>query len=655
MSDERTIKPNAPADFAPQLGDYKTLQPFRYWCQKVLPLVYDDSLSYYELLCKVVDYLNKTMEDVETLHGDVANLHTAYIELQNYVNNYFSTLDVQQEINNKLDNMASNGTLSSLIAPLVTGSPVIVSSTTEMTDKTKIYVLLPDGHMYRWDGDKFSDTGYVYASNNYPWDNLPYSYNNNFVHFYSPYNVNGYLNNNGSIIDSETYKVTPFIKLNKNIEIYNNLIGGAYTCFYNENFGLISSIQNSSIEKPFTMPENSYFVRFSILPTNYVRTVNENYSDIVDFSKTDYRVNENLINYNSPYNKSGYYNQNGALIPSETYKVTPLIKFKGNATLYTNLTTSAFAKIMDVNFLNEKFVNINGNYTPDNDCYISFSILPQYYIKLTDKLRSMSQLNGLRTDCYFVATDSFETTEYPIITFTFTTTECEYKSNDTVLFSKTFNSPLLFKKALFINTNKGTKIIITDGMQYYESDWLIQLSGNLTNTFNIFINNETLLVGDSYYSYANTRVSGQLVKLGLDCKTLSFPGATPSTLYTMLMNVLQNYKPNAIIWGCGMNGDNETNITVLNNIIEYCSINDIRLYVCTIPNTASKDNTNYNKAVLTSNNNKSSFMCDLRKSVQDDNNNWYPNFLSSDGVHPTEFGARALAITLAEYANLKLI
>ena len=102
MSDERTIKPNKPANFTPQLGDYKTLQPFRYWCQKVLPLVYDDSLSYYELLCKVVDYLNKTMEDVETLHGDVTNLHTAYVELQGYVNNYFASLDVQQEINNKL-------------------------------------------------------------------------------------------------------------------------------------------------------------------------------------------------------------------------------------------------------------------------------------------------------------------------------------------------------------------------------------------------------------------------------------------------------------------------------------------------------------------------------------------------------------------------
>ena len=97
------------------MDNYIDLKPFRFWCQKALPLVYDDSLSYYELLCKVVDYLNKTMENVETLHSDVTNLHTAYEKLQSYVNNYFSSLDVQEEINNKLDEMASNGELYEII------------------------------------------------------------------------------------------------------------------------------------------------------------------------------------------------------------------------------------------------------------------------------------------------------------------------------------------------------------------------------------------------------------------------------------------------------------------------------------------------------------------------------------------------------------
>lgn len=107
------------AVYTPTLGEYKTLQPFRYWCQKVLPLVYDDSLSYYELLNKVVDYLNKTMEDVETLHEDVEALHAAYEQLQQYVNDYFDSLDVQEEINTKLDAMASDGSLSTLLAPYI--------------------------------------------------------------------------------------------------------------------------------------------------------------------------------------------------------------------------------------------------------------------------------------------------------------------------------------------------------------------------------------------------------------------------------------------------------------------------------------------------------------------------------------------------------
>ena len=43
-----------------------------FWCQKVLPLVYDDSLSYYELLCKVVDKLNE-MVDAYAPYGDTIN------------------------------------------------------------------------------------------------------------------------------------------------------------------------------------------------------------------------------------------------------------------------------------------------------------------------------------------------------------------------------------------------------------------------------------------------------------------------------------------------------------------------------------------------------------------------------------------------------
>lgn len=49
----------------------------RYWCQKILPAVYDDSLSYYELLNKVVAKLNDVIAatneiiDCVNEHGEV--------------------------------------------------------------------------------------------------------------------------------------------------------------------------------------------------------------------------------------------------------------------------------------------------------------------------------------------------------------------------------------------------------------------------------------------------------------------------------------------------------------------------------------------------------------------------------------------------------
>ena len=112
-------------NFTPGLEPYKTTGSFKFWCQKVLPLVYDDSLSYYELLCKVVNYLNDVISNVDGLKTDVDNLVKAYDELQDYVNNYFDNIDVQTEINNKLDSMVEDGTLGSLISDL-TFNPINV-------------------------------------------------------------------------------------------------------------------------------------------------------------------------------------------------------------------------------------------------------------------------------------------------------------------------------------------------------------------------------------------------------------------------------------------------------------------------------------------------------------------------------------------------
>ena len=79
---------------------------------KSIPLAFDESLSYYEVLCGVLDKL-KTQEEVINNNADLL------AELESYVKNYFDNLDVQEEINNKLDEMAEDGTLENLISQYI--------------------------------------------------------------------------------------------------------------------------------------------------------------------------------------------------------------------------------------------------------------------------------------------------------------------------------------------------------------------------------------------------------------------------------------------------------------------------------------------------------------------------------------------------------
>ena len=61
---------------------------FRFWCYRVLPLVYDDSLSYYEILCKVVDYINNLIETDKVQNDEIAKLKQEVQTVQNWINNF---------------------------------------------------------------------------------------------------------------------------------------------------------------------------------------------------------------------------------------------------------------------------------------------------------------------------------------------------------------------------------------------------------------------------------------------------------------------------------------------------------------------------------------------------------------------------------------
>ena len=86
-------------------------QPFRFWCQKVLPLVYDDSLSYMELLSKVIDKLNQMGEGYN-------ELAEAFIKLKEYVETFVSE-EIEPIIDAKLQEMLEDGTIEGIVARLM--------------------------------------------------------------------------------------------------------------------------------------------------------------------------------------------------------------------------------------------------------------------------------------------------------------------------------------------------------------------------------------------------------------------------------------------------------------------------------------------------------------------------------------------------------
>lgn len=58
----------------------ETIKTLRFYCQKVLPLVYDDSLSYYELLCKVCEKLNEVITTQNSIPEYIEKKIKEYIE-----------------------------------------------------------------------------------------------------------------------------------------------------------------------------------------------------------------------------------------------------------------------------------------------------------------------------------------------------------------------------------------------------------------------------------------------------------------------------------------------------------------------------------------------------------------------------------------------
>lgn len=106
----------------------------------MLPTSYKESLTYEEQILAIGHYLETTVYPAINNNAEaLTELQGLFVALEDYVNNYFDNLDVQEEINNKLDDMVKQGTLQEIIADYLNSKAIFgFDSVADMKNATNL-------------------------------------------------------------------------------------------------------------------------------------------------------------------------------------------------------------------------------------------------------------------------------------------------------------------------------------------------------------------------------------------------------------------------------------------------------------------------------------------------------------------------------------
>ena len=160
------------------------VQMLRFYAQKILPLVYDESLSYYEYLGKVVQKLNEVIASDNEQSTTIEEFATVFEQMQDDNQAAIDRADEAAgkalEAKEAADGAAEAATLAKEAANTAAehaeesatkyGSPLTSNTVAGMTDHTRIYVYTgsedgyTSGNWYYWDGDSWESGGAYVAS-----------------------------------------------------------------------------------------------------------------------------------------------------------------------------------------------------------------------------------------------------------------------------------------------------------------------------------------------------------------------------------------------------------------------------------------------------------------------------------------------------------
>lgn len=254
--------------------DLEKLTPFQFFALTNFPYIEADfdALTNYQLFCEITKYLNgisSSQNDVISNFNELLQnwndfseaLTSEWTETKDYIDNYFDNLDVQEEINNKLDQMASDGSLLAVIQSTVIGEARTITENwlAQLTPETEVIIdttLTTAGACAdaKATGDAISDVkGAI--------DNIirPVNYLDRTKVLYDKY-----LSGTGAVYDYANFGITDYIPISEDETIKLSIASPSnlYHCLYDEDYNFLSSVtaDNTSV----TGTATSKYVRFTI-------------------------------------------------------------------------------------------------------------------------------------------------------------------------------------------------------------------------------------------------------------------------------------------------------------------------------------------------------------------------------------------------------
>lgn len=198
-----------------------------------------------------------------------------------------------------------------------------------------------------------------------------------------------------------------------------------------------------------------------------------------------------------------------------------------------------------------------------------------------------------------------------------------------------------------IMNEQGSFIKEWSGIMYNSTPFVKSTGGCVCKAIAGIENKDIWIFGDSYLSCIPRRWIYYLFKnnYGSKCLVDAHPGEGSARAYQSLLYLLKVSKPKYIIWCLGMNDGTDSTtpsstwLEYMEKVKEICKENFISLIMATIPTVPDINHEAKNAFVKDSGYQYVDFAFAVGA---DSSGEWHTGMLSTDEVHPTEKGAKAL-------------